>query len=88
MGDQVAGNEEVVTAEENLGHDITLVAVEFEVVFGSEVVEAIDPGFVIVKAAVAVPVYDIVTVLNKFKGHIPARFDHETRFLRLEETHK
>ena len=45
MGAHVLADEEVVPGEEYFGHDVAFVSVVFEVVFYSEIVEAVDFWF-------------------------------------------
>jgi len=41
MGDQPLGDEKIIAGEQYLGHDIAVVAVVFEGVFGAQVVETV-----------------------------------------------
>jgi len=49
VGDESLGDEQIVPGKEDLGHDVAIVAVVFEGVFGSQVVETIGSGAMVMK---------------------------------------
>jgi len=49
VGEYFTVYKKVVPGEEDFGHDVAVVAVKFEVVFGSQIIKAIGFGNVFVK---------------------------------------
>jgi hypothetical protein len=49
VGEHPPGNEQIVPGEKDLGHDIAVVSIVFQTVFGSKVVKAIDFGDIVFK---------------------------------------
>ncbi len=71
-------DKEIIPAQQDLCHHIAFVAVVFQVVFCSQVVEAINawPGVFSfpVKGIFAVPVNYFVAALDEFKAYVAAWF--------------
>jgi hypothetical protein len=49
VGDEPLGDEQIVPGKKDLCHDIAVVAIVFEGVFGAEVIETIGSGAVVIK---------------------------------------
>jgi len=87
-----ATGEPFVTGEDDLGHDIAVLAVVFEIGFGAQVIEAdkVD-GFSWDKGVSSVALDDIETVFVKFEGNVATGFD-DVVFVsgreRLEQRHQ
>ncbi len=55
-------------------HDVAIVDIVFEGVFGAQVIKTVGFGMVVTKRLPGVPGNDFVPILNKFKTYIPAEF--------------
>jgi len=80
VGDELLGDKQIVPGKQDLGHDVAIVAIVFEGVFGAQVIEAISFGMVVSKRLTGVPGNDLVAVLNKLKTYIPAGLDDVSFF--------
>jgi len=68
------GNEQIVPGKEDFSHDVAIVAIVFEGVFGAQVIEAIGFGMVVMERLPGVLGDHLVTVLNEFKAYIATEF--------------
>jgi len=66
------GDKKIVPGEHNLGHDVAIIAIIFEVVFGSKIVKAVCFWQIFAKRQVAVFANGGITILDKFKTDLPA----------------
>jgi hypothetical protein len=68
-------DEKVVSGEQYLGHDVTLVSEVFDVVFGAQIIETNGFGLGLIEFAFAVFVDYFVTLLDKFKTDVRKTID-------------
>mgnify|MGYP006297723739 CR=1 FL=1 len=64
VGDKPLSDEQIVAGKQDLGHDVAIVAVVFEGVFGAQVIETIGFGMVVKKRLPGIPGNDLVAVLD------------------------
>ena len=70
MGLHFSVYKQIIPGKKYFSHDITVVAIVFEIVLGSQVVETIGFGNVLVKGMGTVLTDDSVTILNEFKADL------------------
>ena len=75
MGDELLGNEQIVSWKQDFGHDVAVVAIVFERVIGAQDVKTIGSGPVVMERVSGITGDDLVAVPDKFKTYITAEFD-------------
>lgn len=92
MGEHVVPDEHVVTAEQDLGHDVGIVAVVFDVGLYSQVIKAVYLWHLLpsygMESCSSIFVDDGISVLDEFKGDVSCGFHDMFFFGGQEETHE
>ena len=84
MGYHSPAYKKIVPGKKYFGHDIAVVTVILQIVFGAKIVKTIRFRCIVAKEAAAIFMDNRITIPDKFKTHITAGFNDKPFFRFLE----